>query len=711
MSVMNVRSVGARSAARLAKLGITTVRQLLWHLPTRYEDYSAAVPIAELVPGEKQSIRGEVIAISSRFIWPKRMTITTATLRDQSGAVRAVWFNQPYVEESIPEGTLLSLSGKVVLDKRGLSISNPLYERVTDAEHTAAEGLRHTGRLIPIYAETAGVTSKYLRFLIQPIIEQLDLPDPLPESVRRQYGLQSLSDALVAVHYPHRPEDAVRARERLAFDDLLLLQLKALRDRRQMNLLKSVRVPMDTEYMRTLVQGLPFPLTRDQRVAALEILKDMERPYPMNRLLEGDVGSGKTVVAVLAALHAARQGHQTVILAPTEVLAAQHERTLRTLVGPTMGVRTALLTGATTLVDGREATKPAVKRAVSSGGVQIVVGTHAVIRDDVRFSRLALVVIDEQHRFGIHQRAALMKSDRHASGVVPHLLSMTATPIPRTLALTVLGDLDSSLIKEKPSGRQPVRTKVVSSAERPRVYAFIRDEVRAGRQVFVVCPVIEAVQPDAERIASSPRPPRQGKLSALWAQVKAVQDEYQKLSKEVFPDLRVVMLHGRMKAKEKQAIMHEFKEGWHDILVSTSVIEVGVDVPNATIMLIEGADRFGLAQLHQFRGRVGRGAHASYCFLLPTDDGAARARLAALEKTDDGFALAEADMKLRGPGEFFGIKQSGMPDVTMEALGNAVLIKKARTAARAILRTDPQLKRNPLLAAQLAALQNLVHSE
>ncbi|MCC6934468.1 MAG: ATP-dependent DNA helicase RecG [Candidatus Yanofskybacteria bacterium] len=710
MPITRVRSVGTRSAARLAKLGITTVRQLLWHLPTRYEDYSDSVPIADLVPGEKQSIRGEVVAVSSRFIWPKRMTITTATLRDASGAVRAVWFNQPYIEESLTEGTLVSLSGKVVLDKRGLSLSNPLYERVGASEADGVGQLRHTGRLIPIYSETAGVTSKYLRFLIQPLIEQLKLPDPLPESIRREYGLPELVSALTAVHYPQRLEDAALARERLAFDDLLLLQLKALRERRQMNLLKSVRVPMDAVHMKGLIQGLPFSLTRDQRVAILEVLKDMERPYPMNRLLEGDVGSGKTVVALLAAMHAAREGHQTVILAPTEVLAVQHERTLRKLLSGHPEIRFALLTGTSALRDGRPASKAAIKRAVGSGAVHIVIGTHAVIRDDVRFPRLALVVIDEQHRFGIHQRATLMKAERHSSGLVPHLLSMTATPIPRTLALTVLGDLDSSIIKEKPAGRQPVQTQVVPSSSRDRVYEFIRGQVREGRQVFVVCPVIEVVQQE-EQSHPAGRSPRQGKLSALWAQVKAVQDEYAKLSKEVFPDLRVVMLHGRMKSKEKQEVMHEFKEGWHDILVSTSVIEVGVDVSNATIMLIEGADRFGLAQLHQFRGRVGRGGHASYCFLFPTDDGAASARLSALETLDDGFALAEADMKLRGPGEFFGIKQSGMPDITMEALGNPVLIKKARAAARVILKADPGLKHNPLLAAQLAAMQSVVHSE
>ncbi|MEK9208592.1 MAG: helicase-related protein, partial [Patescibacteria group bacterium] len=330
-------------------------------------------------------------------------------------------------------------------------------------------------------------------------------------------------------------------------------------------------------------------------------------------------------------------------------------------------------------------------------------------RDDVRFKALALVVIDEQHRFGIEQRAALMKSDRHASGLVPHLLSMTATPIPRTLALTIFGDLDISIIREKPKGRQPIETSVVSSAQRPQVCDFIRQQVHDGRQVFVICPAIEPSSPIVPTHAS--KTPKQAKLSALWAQVKAVEEEYRRLSKEVFPDLKVAMLHGRMKPAQKQSVMREFKEGWHDILVSTSVIEVGVDIPNASIMVVEGADRFGLAQLHQFRGRVGRAEHQSYCFLFSTDDTIGNRRLQAMTKTDDGFLLAEQDMRIRGPGEFFGIKQSGLPDLTMAALANVDLIKKARTAALAIMKIDPDLKRNPLLAAQLESIRRFSHLE
>lgn len=702
--IMALRSVGARSAARLAKLGISNVRHLLWHLPSRYEDYSRRVPVSALVPGEKMSIQGQIVTVGSRFIWPRRLTITTAVVQDETGAVRAVWFNQPYLEESLGEGVTVSLAGKVVLDKRGLYLASPVHEKIGGAE---AQALRHTGRLVPIYPETEGVTSKYLRYLVGPLLEHNTVADPVPTALIRKYELMDLDQAVRTVHYPTDESLVATAKERLAFDDLLLFQIKSLHDRRLMNKLRSPRIALDADFMKKTVAGLPFTLTRDQRLAAFEVLKDMERPFPMNRLLEGDVGSGKTIVALLAALHAARAGWQTVVIAPTEVLAQQHYATLQNIVRG-HGIHTALITGAAARVDGGESSKAAVKKAISGGVASIVVGTHAVFEEDVKWHGLALVVIDEQHRFGITQRSALVKAERHASGQVPHLLSMTATPIPRTLALTIFGDLDISIIKEKPKGRQVIQTKVVSSSERQAMYDAIRREVKAGRQVFVICPRIETtvIDPNAQ---TKGKKGTQAKL--IWSDVKAVQDEYEKLSKQIFPDLKVAMLHGRMKPKEKQSVMTAFKDGWHDILVSTSVIEVGVDVPNATIMLIEGADRFGLAQLHQFRGRVGRSEHQSYCFLIPTDDAAAQRRLAALEKTDDGFALAETDMKLRGPGEFFGIKQSGLPDLTMTALANVELIKKARLAARTIMKEDPDLKKYPLLKSQLDSFRKLSHFE
>jgi ATP-dependent DNA helicase RecG len=699
--VRQLYSVGDRAAARLEKLGIRTARHLLWHLPSRYEDYSQQVPIAQVVPGQKHSMQGTVLSIASRFIWPRRMSITTATIQDDSGAIRAVWFNQPYIEEALPQGTVVSFAGKIVLDKRGLYVANPAYEKVTTS------ALRHTGRLVPVYPETEGVTSKYLRHLIKPLLESIEISDPLPEDIRQQYGLLPLSTALQTLHYPDDSTKVPEAKRRLAFDDILLLQLKALSERRLLHLQRSPAVAFDPAYMRVLVDALPFSLTRDQRVAALEVLRDMERPYPMNRLLEGDVGSGKTAVAVLAALHAAKEGWQTIILAPTEVLAGQHYQTLRLLAKHAPDVHTVLLTGSSAMLDGRVVSKAQAKRAMATGA-GISIGTHALLQEDIRIPNLALVVIDEQHRFGIAQRAALLSADRHVSGMVPHLLSMTATPIPRTLALTLFGDLDISILKEKPHGRLTIETRVVYSEGRNTMYDHIRTQVRAGRQVFVICPRIEvaAADPDIPK-----NRPRQAKLNPLWADVKAVEHEHTRLSKEVFPELKVAMLHGKMKPKEKERIMREFKDGWHDILVSTSVIEVGVDVPNASVMVIEGADRFGLAQLHQFRGRVGRAEHQSYCFLFASDEGAGRTRLQTLAKTDDGFKLAEADMKFRGPGEFFGLKQSGMSDLTMAALADGELIKKARLCARTIMKSDPDLKHHPLLREQLDAFRSLAHSE
>lgn len=691
--IASLRSVGARAAGRLARLGISTVRHLLWHLPSRYEDYSQVTPIAQVSPGQKQSIRGHVVAIATRFIWPRRMSITTATVQDDSGAIRAVWFNQPYLQEALPEGTLVSLAGKVVLDRRGLYISGPVHEKPDAAAD--AQNLRHTGRLVPVYPETEGVTSKFLRYLIAPLLESLEVADPLPQPLRQGHDLLPLDEALRRAHYPARAEDADAARARLAFDDVFLIQLKALAERRLANLRKSPAVPMDAAYMRELIAELPWPLTRDQRVAALEILRDMERPYPMNRLLEGDVGSGKTVVAYLAALHAGRAGWQSAVLAPTDVLARQHYRTLRSMAPDASA---ALLTASAAMLGDREVPKARVKKAIAVGQVTVAVGTHALLQDDVTFRKLALAVVDEQHRFGTAQRARLLRT----RGAAPHLLSMTATPIPRTLALTVFGDLDISLLREKPAGRLPIRTEVIGPDGRAAMERFIRDQIRSGRQAFVICPVIERTGAESGRAASQRR--------LQLAEAKAVTEEYDRLRQKVFPDLKLAMLHGRMKAAEKERIMREFKEGWHDILVSTTVVEVGVDVPNASIMLVEGADRFGLAQLHQLRGRVGRSGHASYCFLA-SSDGGSTARLRTLEKTDDGFKLAEADLKLRGPGQFFGVRQSGMSDLAMAALADPETVKKARLAARTVMKADPELKRHPLLREQLDAFRNLVHSE
>ncbi|MDP3697039.1 MAG: ATP-dependent DNA helicase RecG [Candidatus Taylorbacteria bacterium] len=750
LPIEKLRNVGPRNLSRLYKLGIKSVKDLLWHFPVRYEDYTETMPIAQVEPGEKVNVQGEVLKISSRRIFPRRMTVTNAIVGDESGAIKVVWFNQPYIENQLTEGALVSLAGKASLNKHGLYLSSPTYEKIFSSSDTLSTdplilntSLKHTSGLVPVYPETEGVTSKYLRFLIKPLLKNIKVDDSLPLSIREKYGFPELAEALNAIHYPAELKEAEISKDRFAFEDLLLFQIKALLERRKINQLKSISIPFDQGLIQNFIAELPFELTGDQKVSLWEILKDIQKNYPMNRLMEGDVGSGKTVVALTAAYQIAKKGYQTVFLVPTEVLAQQHYQTISTLMKDD-SVSTGLLIGSEAKFNGQTVPKKTLKEKIASGDVQIVIGTHAVIQKDVSFDKLAMVVIDEQHRFGIQQRAALLKNSKSEilnskqaqnskfqiqnpeihdtrytiHDTIPHLLSMTATPIPRTLSLTIYGDLDISLIKEKPKNRQKIITKVVTPSYKKEAYQFIREEVKSGRQVFVVCPRIEISDPKkaASLKAGEPRPKgagnKQYQMALLWQDVKAVEEEYKKLSESVFPDLKVAMLHGKLKSKDKNEIMSKFKNKEFDILVSTSVIEVGVDIPNATIMAIESAERFGLAQLHQFRGRVGRGEHQSHCLLFSsTGDKSINQRLKALVECDDGFELAEKDMKIRGPGEFFGVKQSGMPDLGMASLANIDLIKKARAEARLLLKEDPSLKNYPLLQERLESFQKLTHVE
>ncbi len=706
--------VGAKSVPRLKKLGIRTVYDLLCHFPSRYEDFTNMVAIADANEGSVVGIRGMVSDIHTIQSWRRRrLTITTAIIEDDTGRMRAVWFNQPFIERALPLGAFVNLAGKVSHDQRGLYLSNPSYEK-----HSTAEGgLKHTGRLVPVYPETVGITSKYLRFLIKPVLDELEnVPEPLPEEVIEKYDLPYLVDALRGVHFPEAEAEAERARERFAFEELLLFQLRALNDRKQLQSLPAPSIAFDKELIAEFVKQMPFPLTNDQRVAAYEILQDIEKPFPMNRLLNGDVGSGKTAVALIAAYEVATAGHQVAFMVPTEILAKQHFKTFATMIAQESGISIGLLTGSearqwpTDEITEEKISKKLMQEKIAAGEIDIVIGTHAVIQKNILFKKLGLVIIDEQHRFGVGQRMQLLKQSQGTTKskkkeiLVPHLLSMTATPIPRTFALTIYGDLDVSLIKEKPKGRQKIVTRIVPKERQDQAHLFIDNEMQKGRQVFVICPRIEASKKDDDP---------QAELSLtklLWAEVKAVTEHFEYLSKEIFPHRKVVMLHGKMKAVEKNQIMEDFRNRKFDMLVSTSVIEVGVDVPNASIMMVESAERFGLAQLHQFRGRVGRGEHQSYCFLL-TSDGSVARRLQSLEKIDNGFDLAEIDMKIRGPGEMTGVKQSGIPDLAMAALTDLELIKKARQEAKALLEQDPKLTNYPLLRARLTAMEKIVHFE
>lgn len=725
--IEKLRSVGPKNLPKLNKLGIKTVKDLLWHFPARYDDYTKTALISDIEPGQKINIQGEIVKIDTRRIFPRRMTVTNAIIKDQTSALKVVWFNQPYVANQLAEGTFVSLAGKVHLDKHGLYLSNPSYEKIfsfnrdagltTELESEENQpiinysepklNLIHTGGLVPIYPETDGITSKYLRFLIKPILKNFKIEDHLPPHISEKYHFPRLDEAIQTIHFPKDTANAAAAKERLAFDDLMLFQLKALIERRKLNQLKSIPVKFNKELVQNFISGLPFELTADQKIAAWEIFKDLEKSYPMNRLLEGDVGSGKTVVALMAAVQTAFCGQQTVFMAPTEVLAQQHLKTITSLIGNRQRANIGLLTGSEAFFNGKKVKKTELKKAIADGTISIIIGTHAVIQKDVFFKNLALVVIDEQHRFGIGQRSALIKNTGQET-TIPHLLSMTATPIPRTLALTIYGDLDISIIKEKPKNRKKIITSVVPPSKIKTAYDFIKNETAKGRQVFIVCPRIE----QGEATVSANSTSKQLKINMAWADAKAVEEEYKKLSQTIFPDLKIAMLHGKMKPKDKNRIMEDFKNLKYDILVSTSVIEVGVDIPNASVMVIESAERFGLAQLHQFRGRVGRDEHQSYCLLFSsTTDKTINKRLKALTECDDGFVLAEKDMAIRGPGEFFGVKQSGLPDLAMASLANVDLIKKARFEARALLKSDPSLKKYPALATKLESFQRLTHFE
>ncbi len=685
-----IRGLKSYFLERLRTLQILTVRDLLFHFPVRYDDFSSILPIAELVPKTQATVCGEVKKITSRRAWRRNMTIIEAIVADDSGGVRVVWFNQPYIVNQLRAGLTVRLAGKVSDGKEGVYFSSPAYEVVRPGDVA-----RHTSGLIPIYSETKGLTSRGLRYLIQPLLAVLDkISDPLPAEVLARQNLPRLIEALRTIHFPKTLEEARRAEKRFAFEDLFLIQIMNFKQRLIVVREKALALPIKPEWRAEFISALPFSLTAGQKDCLDEILRDIGRSFPMHRLLQGDVGSGKTVIAALAAWTAFRSGAQTVFLAPTEILARQHHETLtRIFSGPGFSVRPriGLLVGSHALAE-----KHSVKRDGAKGELDIVVGTHALLQDDLVFKRLALVVVDEQHRFGVRQRASLLRGQNF----VPHFLSMTATPIPRTLSLTVFGDLDISTLRELPQGRKAIITKVVDPNRRGKAYEFIREELRRGRQVFVICPRIK----EAEVTDSS--------LLASKIEVKTVTAEYERLSREIFPDFSVAMLHGQLPAKEKKRIMADFSIGAISVLVATSVVEVGVNVPNASVMIIEGADFFGLAQLYQFRGRIGRGEHQSYCLLFTESKSAsARGRLQALVRAKNGFELAEMDLELRGPGEFLGDQQTGFPDYAMRALANLELVGESKKEAFLVLEKDPELAQHPELRDRLALFEARVHFE
>jgi len=694
--IKEIKKVGPTYLKRLHQLKIKNIRDLLFHFPHRYDDFSQIVSISQLTEGRKATIKGEIVEIKNTRLFHKRMVLTEALVKDKSGTIKVVWFNQPYLIQTLKKGKMVSLSGKLSFVKKILCLSNPVHEIAQTKETT------HTGRLVPIYHETAGLSSRYLRYLIKPLLPLINqITDFLPKPIKKQFKLVSLSQAIQQIHFPNNYQSAQAARQRLAFDELFLIQLTTLRQRQKLAQEKALTIPFNQKLIKSFVKDFPFKLTNNQRVAAWQIFQDLSKKKPMNRLLNGDVGSGKTVVAIMAGLEIAKAGYQVALMAPTEILAKQHFQTFKDFLKKS-NLRIALLTRTDNLVgQGKKITRPRLKKEIMEGKIDIVIGTHALIQENLNFKNLALAIVDEQHRFGVAQRANLQRKIYQVEDglpTIPHLLSMTATPIPRTLTLTIYGDLDISILKEMPKGRQKIITEIVVPADRQKTYNFIKKQVQQKKQVFVICPLID----ESEKLSA------RGGL-ASGEKVKSVTQEYEKLSQKVFPQLKIALLHGKLKPKEKEEIMKKFKEGKTDILVSTSVVEVGIDVPKATVMMIEGADRFGLAQLHQFRGRIGRGTAQSYCFLF-TDSTTKKTyqRLKAVLKAKDGFELAEKDLKIRGPGDFSGTRQWGLPDLAMASLNDLELIQKTRLAAQQVLENNLF---NSTLEKKLKEFQKIIHLE
>lgn len=694
--VSKLPRVNENCAKRLNRLGIKTVKDLLFYFPSRYDDFTNVKKIADLEAGEIATVRGKISAIKNIRTWKKKMNITEAVVSDESGSIRAIWFNQPYLADTLKPGDLINLSGKIVVQKSELYFSHPVCEIARGGKET-----NHTGRLVPVYSETEGLTSRRLRFIIKPLLGLAEtVPEYLPAEMKTRKNLPDLAEALREIHFPENAASAERAKNRFAFEELFFLQLRALAAKQKLKKERAPEIPADIAALKKFVAALPFKLTDAQRKAAWEIITDLAKSSPMNRLLNGDVGSGKTVVAALAAFSCGVNGRQTAFMAPTEILANQHFEEISKLYGKIGGIKIGLLTAKTAKLGEKEIKKSELLEKTENGEIGIVIGTHSLIQKNVKFKNLALVVVDEQHRFGVSQRAALLSGK---TAGVPHFLSMTATPIPRTLALTVFGDLDISVLDELPKGRRKTITKVVSPEERAAAYDFIKSEIKKGRQAFVICPRIEINKEGGEKASAK---------KLLWAEVKAVKDEHKKLSEKIFPDLKIGMLHGKLKTEEKEKTLKDFKNKKTDVLVATSVVEVGIDVPNATVMMIENADRFGLAQLHQFRGRVGRREHQSYCLLFSdSSSGENNRRLKAMVNCDNGFELARKDLEIRGPGSLFGGRQWGIPDLAMASLSDINLVKDAREEAEQTLKNDPLLKKHSLLREKISDFAKSVHLE
>jgi len=662
--MITLSRVGQVLTKRLKKLGLENNLDLLFYYPNRYEDFSIISKIANLQLDQTTTVKGKVEIINNRRSWRRRMMITEAVIKDDTEGIKVVWFNQPFISKIIKAGEEIFISGKVSQDQIGLLFKNPIYEK-------ARADTTHTARIIPIYPLTEGITQKQIRFLTKQVVQNIsNIEDWLPEKIIKQYKLLALKEALQQIHFPDNWQKLRAAQRRLGFDELFIIQLFNLKNKKELAQKKAPIIKFQKKPIINLVDNLPFKLTASQKKCAWQIIKDLEKNKPMNRLLEGDVGSGKTVIAAIAMYNTALNNYQAVLMAPTEILAEQHYQTLTNILGKdTVAIVTRN------------------KKSIFHDS-KIIVGTHALIQQKIKFNNLALAIIDEQHRFGVAQRQALQEKSG-LTNLIPHFLSMTATPIPRTLALTAYGDLDLSIINEMPKGRKKIITRLVPEEKREKAYQFIREKIINSEQVFVICPLIS----ESDKLG-----------------VKSVEAEYERLKKEIFPDCNIAKLHGKLKPKIKEEIMADFRDKKYHLLVSTSVVEVGVDITNATIIMIEGAERFGLAQLHQFRGRVGRSEKQSYCLLFTNSNAPATIeRLESLVKSHDGFKLAEYDLKLRGPGAMYSTEQSGfVSNFKIANLSDHILITEAKEAAKNII---DELKNYPLAQKRLEKFQKIIHLE
>ncbi|HPA25199.1 MAG TPA: ATP-dependent DNA helicase RecG [bacterium] len=685
-----LNKMGADLAPKFKKLGLLTIEDLLFYFPFRYDDYSNLIKIEKLVPNILTTLRVKVELISSRRSFKKHMLITEAVVADETGQIKIIWFNQNFIAKILNIGDEIYLSGKPIITDHSAEFHNPVFEKIGKFE----KATMHTNRLVPVYSSTEKLSQKQIRFLLKQILPvSAQIQEWLPQEIMLQEKFLALQQAIYQIHFPKDQATLELAKNRLKFDEIFLLQIHSGLIKKELAQLQSPKINFFATETKEFVDQLPFKLTDSQKKAAWEIIKNLNHGKPMNRLLEGDVGSGKTIAVALAIFNVLLNKLQVACMEPTEILAQQQFNVFKKNFQK-YNFNIALLTSSLTYFNNEHLSKKELLKKIKDRTVDLVIGTHALIQEKVIFNNLALVVIDEQHRFGVSQRKMLKEKSQSNKNIqtMPHLLSMTATPIPRSLSLTLYGDLDLSIIDEMPLARMAIQTEIIGPEKRAQVYNFIKEQIQAGHQIFIVCPLIDPSD----------------KLG-----VKAVVEEFEKLDKKIFPEISVGLLHGRLKVEEKEKIMQDFKAQKIKILVATAVIEVGIDIPNATVMMIESAERFGLSQLHQLRGRVGRSEYQSYCFLMTESESPeTMRRMHAMLTAKNGFELAEKDLEFRGPGEIYGIKQSGFNDLLKIAkLTDWLLIKKAKPWVDKILHIDPTLNKFPLIKEKIKNFEMNLHFE